>query len=560
MLLRRLLAVAGGLALLGLASERASAQNEAPFTIRRPPDGATVREKVRVQIPLASIPEGGYVTFYIDGQFHVAVTPSAAERQALTKAAAKANRPALYEFVWDTKKPMKVKGSPTEEAPKDGEHVIEARLYAPKESGGTELKDTSAVRVTVANKAIDDPGPVRLRYKYIYGDTRVYNRTGDTAVVVGLTQGLRGSGDQELVSQRSQVLLSVEDVYPQGHAIVRNKLTSLRVRQGGQETFYPAEQLPNSLYQELDSIGKVHYQNDTTSFTQFAQLGVPVSTTIDLPILPSHPVKVGDRWTTANVPLDIPGTPPDKQPRVTVTSTFEGVEWEGGYPTARIRQTYNSGIGGMKEKSITFGTIEVENPQMKFERDIYLAYRSGRLVKMVRKLEVTGKTTQSISPAGGVPGMAGGPPGMMGGSPASMMQMMGMRSAGAGGLMTGPPPGVMRGGTFGGGIPGMAGTPSGPPPGVMMGGYMGMMSGQRGGGRGGLRGMPGISGGPRGATGGLAGGPRMPGGLASGAPTGMFPRGSTGGATLAQTGQQITLKSTTVTELSPSSAQTASAR
>jgi hypothetical protein len=555
MLLRRLLAVAAGVALVGLVSDRASAQNEAPFTIRRPPDGATVREKVRVQIPRTSIPEGGYISFYIDGQFHVAVTPPAIDRSKIKPGD-------LYTFIWDTKKPMKVKGSPKAMMPEDGEHAIEARLYAPKAStlGGSDLKETSAVQVKLANKAVGDPGPVRLRYRYSNGDTRTYNRTGDTSIVVGLTQGLRGTGDQELVSQRSQVQLSVEDVYAQGSAILRNKLKSLRVRQGGQETYYPAEQLPKSLYQELDPFGHVLYQNDTISFDQFAQLGVPVSTTIDLPILPLQPVKVGDTWTTDNVKLDIPGTSPDRQPKVRVTSTFEGVEWEGGYPTAKIRQTYDSSTGGLQEKSITFGTIQVDNPQLKFERDIYIAYRSGRLIKMVRTLEVTGKTSQSVAPsAGAAPGMmmGGGMPGMMGGMmsgppPGVMGGIPGMRGGPPGGaMMSGPPPGVMSGGR--GGRGGRGSMMSGPPGGAMggaMGGYMSMMSGGR---RGGQRSAPGssgmsMSGMPPGA---------MMGGRMGGAARGGF---AGAGGTQPQAQQQITLKSTTVTELVPSGSRTASAR
>src|SRR5690348_16023033 len=79
----RILRVVAGLALLSaacLGGQPASTQNEAPFTIRRPPDGATVREKVHVLVPLASIPTGGYVAYYIDGQFRVALAPSAEQR------------------------------------------------------------------------------------------------------------------------------------------------------------------------------------------------------------------------------------------------------------------------------------------------------------------------------------------------------------------------------------------------------------------------------------------------------------------------------------------------
>src|SRR5690348_14754916 len=81
--------------------EQAHAQG-APFTIRRPPDGATVREKVRVEIPRASIPPGGFVAVYVDGKFEVAVPPP--ENSSARD----------FSWVWDTKD-MDVS---------DGEHTI----------------------------------------------------------------------------------------------------------------------------------------------------------------------------------------------------------------------------------------------------------------------------------------------------------------------------------------------------------------------------------------------------------------------------------------------------
>src|SRR2546425_6667276 len=108
MLSLRLFTAAGIAAVLGSIVLPAAAQNDAPFTIRRPPDGATVREKVRVEIPLASIPDGAYVAFSIDGQFRVALTPSEEERNAEVKAADKAHRAPMYYFIWDTKAPVKV--------------------------------------------------------------------------------------------------------------------------------------------------------------------------------------------------------------------------------------------------------------------------------------------------------------------------------------------------------------------------------------------------------------------------------------------------------------------
>src|SRR5258708_22398466 len=382
----KLLATIGLVAIAAPFAVRARPHNDAPFTIRRPPDGSTVREKVRVEIPLASIPESGYVAFSIDGKFRIALTPTPEEREKL-----KPGDP--YVFIWDTKAPVKVRGGVTEETPKDGEHTISATLYTPVgQNGGSSAKQTSAVTVKVANKATTDPGAILLRYRFNEGSNRTYNRNGESVIVTGLSQGMQGTGDQELVAQKSKLLVAVEDKYSSGSAIVRNKLTQLIIRQAGQESIYPSEQLPKSLYQELDQFGQVAYENASASFQQFAQLGVPVETTLNLPVLPRQEVRVGDKWTSEKVHLDIPGTPPDKQPVVTLTSTLEDIEWEGGYPTAKIHQSYDSKNGGMHLKSLTFANIEVDNPTLTYERDVYLAYRSGTLIKVTRKLEVTGKT------------------------------------------------------------------------------------------------------------------------------------------------------------------------
>src|SRR5579859_1655021 len=62
----------------------------APFTIRRPPDGATVREKVVFEIPSASIPTGSSVAIYLDGNFYVAVPGDSANGKP-------------FRWIWDTK-------------------------------------------------------------------------------------------------------------------------------------------------------------------------------------------------------------------------------------------------------------------------------------------------------------------------------------------------------------------------------------------------------------------------------------------------------------------------
>jgi hypothetical protein len=394
-----------------------------------------------------------------------------------------------------------------------------------------------------------DPGnaPITLRYRFVDGSSHDYSRTGNTSIVAGLTQGAGGTDNQELVAENSDLLVAVEDKYPTGNAIVRNLLKTLTVRQGGQETTYPSEQLPKALYQEVDPYGDVKYQNETVSFDQFAQMGIPVSATLELPVLPRQPIAVGDKWQTSNVSLELPGTPPDKQPHVTVDSSFDGVEWQGGYPTAKIHQHYD-GSSGLKLKNILVDNIDVMNPQITLDQDIYIAYRSGTLVKIVRSLDITGKTLQQVTPgAGGAGNTPGGMPGMMGsGMPGMMAPGMGMSGMGSGLMARGLPPGMglvmpvsFQGG--GGGVMGRAAARGG---GGRRGGMMGGMMGGAPGGSG--MGSSGYAQAMRRMNGGM-GGPGMMGGSSMG--MGMPGMGAPGAGAAGQQPTQITLKSTTTTEL-----------
>jgi len=539
MLQRRMILSAA--VLLSATALSAGAQNQAPFTIRRPPDGATVREKVKVQIPLASIPEGGYVSIYVDGDFRGAIPVTPDEREKITEEAEKTKSPAYFTYTWDSKAPVKIRFAAKPVAPKDGTHEITAKLFAPAEKNPSVLKETTSVKVNLANSLESNVGAIRLFYKFVDGDTRGYNRTGASIMVAGLSQGVQGSDDQELVSYNSDLAYGVEDKYPSGSAIVRNKMNRLEVRQGSSVSVYPSEQLPSALFQEVDQFGDVIYQNHSVSFDQFAQMGIPVSATLELPKLPKQAVTIGDKWSTPNVSLEIPGTAEADQPKVTVNSTFAGIEWEGGYPTARIHRSYQSSLGGgLKAKSITVGSTTVTSPSISMEEDVYIAYRSGTLVKVSKTLTVTGKTDTGVAGGGmGGPGMGGGGMADMGSSSMPPAGAGGPASMGKGGGMS---QGMMGGGRGGRGMSSSGGGSGGSSMGF---GGPGMMGG--GGSPRGSQGMAGGGSSSRGPKGG-GGGPGGFGGAGSGSGGGA-PRGTFGASTGTVPNPQITLKLVTNTEL-----------
>jgi hypothetical protein len=487
------------LCVVGIAYGVCAHAQSAPFTIRRPPDGATVREQVRVEIPGASVQPGDMIEILIDGKF-VEALPAVDET---TPHAAGAP----FTFVWDTKG-----GDAAGQEIPDGDHTFKAVLYAPV--GGSDamsVKAESEVKITVQNKIHTDTGPIRLQYRFRDGDSVKYARAG-RAYIVGSLSGLSNAEDRVLATVDSQLQLAIEDVRSDS-SLVRNKLVRLDVEQNGQARSFDPRELPDSVYEEIDSQGRVVYAPAGALLAAFDELGLAVQTTVDLPVLPIQPVSVGSTWTEL-LKIDVPGTLPANRPSLTIKNTFEDLEWDNGYPTAKIRQS----VEAQAPVTVAFGPLDVKNPKLSFERNIYLAYRSGRLIRTVETLTVSGETNAVLEqPLTG--GARGG--GLLG----------------AGSAPTGPPglggraPMGQRGGGY---------TPAG----------VGIGGGRRGGLMGGMR--------PGGAAGGgppLGGGRGLgPGRVPGAGPAGGMGMGRVGGTLpIGETSHPVVLKSTMVTTLIPDS-------
>ncbi|CEK12958.1 hypothetical protein CWRG_00288 [Chthonomonas calidirosea] len=471
-----------------------------PFTIIRPPDGATVRENVAIEVPRASIPPEGYVGVYIDGKFTAAIYPQQ-------------NSDKPFTYIWATK----------DLGVSDGEHTVRLVLFGPapdQASGSVQIGSTS-IRVNVANIIHNGPSVLRLRYRFPEGFQYHYTRDSSSVIVGGFSE-TGSSSDVPLSSIESRLLFDIEQPLPE--ALVRDKLTALTVMQGGQQFIYPQDQLPDSVYQLLDALGRIHYEVDSNSVnigsppqgqlaayqqgaTASAQPSILELDALNLPTLPEAAVSVGETWITPEQRIDIPGLPSSDQPKVTLHSRLVDLEWQNGYPTAKIHQSFDSTTETAKlPETIMFNGIPIQKPKITYERDIYFAYTAGRVVKIVSTLTIKGDTPAQINnatanglttasygvPYGGpggmpaegkYPGMPGGPYGMggtsspysMGGAPYGGMPYGGAPYGGRrGGMRPGGPP--VGGPSYGGGSSspygGYPGAPGGYP--GAPGGYPGM--------------------------------------------------------------------------------------
>ncbi len=483
----------------------AHAQGQSPFTIRKPLDGSSVREKVRIEIPRASIGTNGFVAIYVDGKFALALAPEESDD---------AGKP--FTYVWNTKS----------DKISDGEHTIRAVLFEPSGTTGSGEKGSSEVKVNVANIIHDGPTSLLLRYKYAEGVNRDYSREGKSFIVGGVSETGTTTSDQNLADVKSKIHFDIQDVRFDSDkgmdvALVRNKLTELSILQNGAETTLDPGQLSNSVYQELAPTGKAFFEIGTAAgLAEFLSLGLPVNNTLELPELPTARVEAGYTWQTEGQRLDIPGMPEALQPRVKIDNKLVDLEWQDGYPTARIHQSYKGTPAGVK--AVQFGPADVTNPTLSFDRDIYIAYNSGVLVKTTRSLTVSGRTTYSTSgSSAGSPGSPGGYPGGSGGYPGGPGGFPG--GVGKGGGIQGDEGGSP--GFAGKGRPGSPGSPYGGSPGA--GGYPGgsPATGGYGQGRPGAAGYPGSPYGGSPGAGGYPGGSPATGGYSGGG----YPGGSNGG-------------------------------
>jgi hypothetical protein len=149
--------------------------------------------------------------------------------------------------------------------------------------------------------------------------------------------------------------------------------------------------------------------------------------------------RIGNTWYT-QAPILLEWATLDAPPMVNVTNTLETLEWQDGYKTARIKQTYK----GTGTVPLYGGLGKMTGAKIDMTRTIWFAYSLGRVVRTETVTDVQGDAPSNILsvmvPAAGVGGgmdMSGGM-GMsagMGGD--GDMPSMGSRGGGMSGGMGG---------------------------------------------------------------------------------------------------------------------------
>lgn len=184
-----------------------------------------------------------------------------------------------------------------------------------------------------------------------------------------------------------------------------------------------------SRYRTLSTSGKTLEYGVASADRPGAYVALPV---IDLG---GQKVRVGQPWQS-RTPVLLEWATLDAPPTVVANNVLESLEWQDGYQTARIKQTFE----GRVSMPIYGGAAKMDGAKVKMTRMIWFGFKAGKVVRTETTVEVDGDAPASVIasmvPGAGVSGGAG----LMGG-------MGGM----GGGMMGG---GMMGGGKSAGGMGG----------------------------------------------------------------------------------------------------------
>jgi hypothetical protein len=380
------------------------------FTIRRPADGSKVREVVKVRIPKNSIPEGGYIGVLVNGKFLEAVVPDVEGSD--------------YVYSLDTKA-RKIA---------DGPMTIETVLYFYTQ-GAPQVLNRSSVNVTLDNSTSivnSRPNGFDLRYKFYPGKEYVYNRTQQSTVAfVTQAQAQLGSRAAEIVlnTQKVRYLVAHANNYGTEGLIRMQALPEkgkdyayLVTSQNPEPTkFMDYEMHP--IFMRITDRGREVF---TSLPVYFPWEGDSTDARTDLfalfppPVLPGSPKTVGQKWQAAipqgSLDLENKDTIEKMVVNLPGSATLEAVEWEQGFPCAKIRSELSLGASDLKNLKGLEG-VTGQAQSLKIESVQWFAIDRGIMIR--EDVRFTSEVLVEVGGAqGGASGSGGGPgtPGLRGAS------------------------------------------------------------------------------------------------------------------------------------------------
>lgn len=371
--------VVGFAAFATAACSTAQAQS---LHVLRPISNAIVRETVPIRIAPGDLPAEGYVGITIDGKFRTARVLPANKREAV--------------YDWDTKASYVTPDEPgTQKFVADGPHTVSIKLY---DTSGKSLGEQT-IDVKVANKISVPTQGIKLAYRWRPDLQQRYTRRTEADTVADGTTGT----NQTLQSSIIRFTRTVEDTTGGAYLIRDRILPGGILVSNGQPQSLDALYTIKSKYRTVDTRGNV--------LGSMAPLSLGDHFGFSIPVLSARRVSVGDTWQApVDVSLDWASIKPAP---INAESRLEGFEWQSGYPAAKIRETYSGpvtfttangassagsgalpGLGAASGQSSN-GSITLSS--VNYERIVYIAYNSGRLIRTETTLTLTADNAQLAS-------------------------------------------------------------------------------------------------------------------------------------------------------------------
>jgi hypothetical protein len=399
----------GSFVLAGLASVVIA---QTPFTIVHPSEGARVREKVHVQIPIGSIPPGGYVGVFLDGVLIQAVVPPKVGK--------------YYDYVLDTK----ARGIP--DTPEGQTNKLELVLYTDYQEKAR-IVDRSSVNIRIGNEKnipIPDSG-IKLRYKFVPGQEMIYDL--DQHIQVSqMTDAQNQEGDGKAATfdaEGEQIRLSytVVNAYPNGDGLLRLQPLPLKGKDyadltaegdTAQKRWYQTDMAP--LYMRISTTGHEQF-GALPAFIGLEGMSGTADTTgllaaYPLPTLPQKAVHKDDDWPSSfqNGALDLNDWVGMNSivERFPAKGKFVGAEWERGHPCAKISNSIEEATQSIEAKKNAAAKHEFTGDKVSLTETIWFALDTHEILKIERDSTIDRKVDSTPGFGGGFGGGPGAPPGM----------------------------------------------------------------------------------------------------------------------------------------------------